>query len=162
MPFDIKHEKFPPYTQTRTHTDPSPAVALPTGAREQDDSARRNPPGKSKGKAKKAENSQSIDNDLEVDHLCYFLALLLLLAPGHFCFLVMHCSSITRSCATENGCFLALKLDMLIRLGDVLGFSKCTFPLPADNVCRKRTGRLVCMSAIWQFTMKLSENVEPS
>ncbi|XP_076158255.1 protein phosphatase EYA3 isoform X2 [Alosa pseudoharengus] len=46
-------------------TDPSPGVALPTGAREQDDASRRNPPGKSKGKAKKAENSQSIDNDLE-------------------------------------------------------------------------------------------------
>ncbi|XP_063041749.1 eyes absent homolog 3 isoform X2 [Engraulis encrasicolus] len=47
-------------------TDPSPAVALPTGAREQDDASRRNaPPGKSKGKAKKADNAQSTDNDLE-------------------------------------------------------------------------------------------------
>ncbi|KAL2080467.1 hypothetical protein ACEWY4_024260 [Coilia grayii] len=47
-------------------TDPSPGVALPTGAREQEDASRRNPPaGKSKGKAKKAENSQSIDSDLE-------------------------------------------------------------------------------------------------
>ncbi|XP_051519953.1 eyes absent homolog 3-like isoform X2 [Myxocyprinus asiaticus] len=40
-------------------------MALPTGAQDQDEPNRKNPPGKSKGKAKKSEGSPSIDNDLE-------------------------------------------------------------------------------------------------
>ncbi|XP_058609909.1 eyes absent homolog 3 isoform X3 [Onychostoma macrolepis] len=40
-------------------------MALPTGARDQDETNRKNPPGKAKGKAKKSDDSQSTDNDLE-------------------------------------------------------------------------------------------------
>ncbi|XP_051948995.1 eyes absent homolog 3 isoform X2 [Xyrauchen texanus] len=40
-------------------------MALPTGARDQDEPNRKNPPGKTKGKAKKSDSSQSADNDLE-------------------------------------------------------------------------------------------------
>ncbi|XP_051527820.1 eyes absent homolog 3 isoform X2 [Myxocyprinus asiaticus] len=40
-------------------------MALPTGARDQDEPNRKNPPGKTKGKAKKSDSSQSTDNDLE-------------------------------------------------------------------------------------------------
>ncbi|XP_028819310.1 protein phosphatase EYA3 isoform X2 [Denticeps clupeoides] len=54
--------------------DTSPAVnlptvptggALPTGARDPDEAARRNPTSKAKGKAKKSESTQPTDNDLE-------------------------------------------------------------------------------------------------
>ncbi len=41
-------------------------MALPTGAQDQDETNRKNPPGKAKGKAKKSDDSQSTDNDLEV------------------------------------------------------------------------------------------------
>ncbi|XP_039536910.1 eyes absent homolog 3 isoform X2 [Pimephales promelas] len=40
-------------------------MALPTGAQDQDEPNRKNPPSKSKGKAKKPDGSQSTDNDLE-------------------------------------------------------------------------------------------------
>uniref|UniRef100_A0A673I5P8 Eyes absent homolog n=1 Tax=Sinocyclocheilus rhinocerous TaxID=307959 RepID=A0A673I5P8_9TELE len=40
-------------------------MALPTGAGDQDETNRKNPPGKAKGKAKKSDGSQSTDNDLE-------------------------------------------------------------------------------------------------
>ncbi|XP_055075460.1 eyes absent homolog 3 isoform X3 [Misgurnus anguillicaudatus] len=40
-------------------------MALPTGARDQDESSRKNPASKAKGKAKKSDSSQSTDNDLE-------------------------------------------------------------------------------------------------
>uniref|UniRef100_A0A9J7ZUX4 Eyes absent homolog n=1 Tax=Cyprinus carpio carpio TaxID=630221 RepID=A0A9J7ZUX4_CYPCA len=40
-------------------------MALPAGERDQDETNRKNPPGKAKGKAKKSDGSQSTDNDLE-------------------------------------------------------------------------------------------------
>uniref|UniRef100_A0A671MZ79 Eyes absent homolog n=1 Tax=Sinocyclocheilus anshuiensis TaxID=1608454 RepID=A0A671MZ79_9TELE len=40
-------------------------MALPTGESDQDETNRKNPPGKAKGKAKKSDGSQSTDNDLE-------------------------------------------------------------------------------------------------
>uniref|UniRef100_A0A8C7H1E7 Eyes absent homolog n=1 Tax=Oncorhynchus kisutch TaxID=8019 RepID=A0A8C7H1E7_ONCKI len=43
----------------------SPRVALPTGARDQDEAGRRNPAGKAKGKAKKSDSNPPTDNDLE-------------------------------------------------------------------------------------------------
>ncbi|XP_016144991.1 eyes absent homolog 3 [Sinocyclocheilus grahami] len=40
-------------------------MAVPTGGGDQDETNRKNPPGKAKGKAKKSDGSQSTDNDLE-------------------------------------------------------------------------------------------------
>ncbi|XP_036421864.1 eyes absent homolog 3 isoform X3 [Colossoma macropomum] len=62
---------LPSATATSPDVTLTASASLPAGAplsaaaRDQDESARRNPPSKAKGKAKKPDSSQSADNDLE-------------------------------------------------------------------------------------------------